>query len=106
MADGNVRVPTLRVRATPPKGNLRPDGTLKGQGFLGSLKRPDGGISTELSISVGVEGKEILIPSLVPTLTKGEINYLLGGGEMTEAIRNKAVEHAMQRKKKGLSPFK
>lgn len=50
----------------------------KGLGYFGKLKRPDGNVSTELSIGVNIDGKEIEIPSLVPTLTQEEIDYLLG----------------------------
>jgi len=89
------------------KSNLgrRIDGSLKGPGFLGVLTRPDGGISTELSIGVGIGGKETLIPSLVPTLTQSEINLLLKGNKPTKQIINKATEHAMTRIKQGLNPF-
>ena len=87
-------------------GNLREDGTKKGGGFLGTLKRPDGNISTELSIGVNVDGEEILIPSLVPTLSPGEIDFLLEGNKPTNEIIDKAVNHAMDRKKKGLGYFK
>lgn len=83
----------------------RLDRTKKGPGFLGTLKRPDGKVSTELSIGVNVDGKEIQIPSLVPTLTKEEINSLLANGPMTDAIVKKAVEHAKQRMASGKSPF-
>ena len=85
--------------------NLRPDGTRKGMGFLGPLQRPDGKISTELSIGVNFDGKETLIPTLVPTLTKDEINDLLTDGPITDSIRNKAIEHARQRMALGKNPF-
>jgi len=86
-------------------GLLRLDGTKKGPGFLGRLDRPDGGYSTELSIGVEFDGKEVQIPSLVPTLTPGEIELLLSGGEITPEIINKAIQHARDRMSKGLSPF-
>lgn len=70
------------------------------------LKRPDGKVSTEISIGVEMDGKETEIPTLVPTLTKSEVEYLLRGGEPTEAIVNKAVAHAKKRRAMGLSPFK
>lgn len=84
---------------------LRPDGAKKGRGFLGELKRPDGGISTEISIGVDFGKGETQIPTLVPTLTKGEIDHLLKGGEPTKDIVKKAVEHARKRQAQGLSPF-
>ena len=87
-----------------PFGN-RVDGTPKGMGFFGALKRPDGDISTELSIGVDLGKGEMEIPLLVPGLTKKEINHLLEGGEPTDAIVGKAVIHARQRLANGLSPF-
>ena len=83
----------------------RPDGTTKGKGFLGELKRPDGGISTEISVGVEIDGKEVEIPTLVPTLSKEEIDYLLEDGKPTKEIVDKAVAHAKSRMQKGQSPF-
>ena len=83
----------------------RQDGMPKGQGFLGELQRPDGGVSTELTIGVNLDGKDIDIPSLVPTLTEQEKNHLLGGGRPTREIVNKAVDHAIERKKAGEGVF-
>ena len=60
-----------------PKKELRADGTPKGEGYFGKLKRPDGDVSTELSIGVNLGGKETEIPTLVPTLSEEEKNYLL-----------------------------
>ena len=84
---------------------LRSDGTPKGSGFLGELKRPDGKVSTELSIGVNIDGKETEIPSLVPTLTKQEINYLLEGNKPTSLIVQKAINHAKSRIAEGKSVF-
>ena len=86
----------------------RPDGTPKGAGFLGVLKRPDGGISTELSIGVPIDGKETEIPTLVPTLDAKEKEWLLTHEPTTkipESILKKAVAHAEGRIKSGKSPF-
>ncbi len=89
---------------------LRPDGTKKGKGFLGLLKRPDGGVSSEISIGIELDGKEVLMPTLVPTLTKKEIKTLLNlpeGGvkDIPEEIIEKAVQHAGDRMRAGKSPF-
>lgn len=83
----------------------RLDGTPKGNGYFGILKRPDGKVSTELSIGVSFDGKERLIPSLVPTLSEDEKTHLLSGGEITRAIKDKAVQHARERMSAGKSPF-
>lgn len=84
---------------------LRRDGTKKGAGFLGELKRPDGGVSTELSVGVDFGEGETEIPLLVPTLSKQEINYLLKGGAPTKSIVDKAAQHAISRQKTGRSAF-
>lgn len=99
-------------QSTPPQPvqrgwEFRTDGTPKGPGFLGSLPRPDGSISTEISIGVNLDGKETLIPSLVPTLTPEEISYLQNGGDprSDRQIVDKAVTFAKQRIANGRSPF-
>ncbi len=83
----------------------RQDGTSKGRGFLGELKRPDGGVSTEITVGVNIDGKETEIPTLVPTLTTPEINSLLRGNRPSDAIVQKAVEHAKLRMSQGKSVF-
>ena len=83
----------------------RDDGSEKGRGFFGELKRPDGKVSTEISIGVNIGGKEMEIPALVPTLTQDEINTLLAGESPSQAIMDKAVSHAKERIAAGLSPF-
>lgn len=83
----------------------RPDGSNKGPGFMGELPNKMGGISTELSIGVEFDGQETEIPTLVPTLSKEEVDYMLAGFEPTEEIIDKAVEHARQRIDAGKSPF-
>jgi hypothetical protein len=87
-------------------GERRVGGTKKGPGFLGTLQRPDGKVSTELSIGINIDNQEMEIPLLVPTLNKDEIDYLLQGGEPTSKITEKAVTHARKRITAGKSPFK
>lgn len=89
-----------------PRWGYRTDGTEKGEGFFGMLpskdkKYPAGTVSSELSVTI--DGK--LMPLLVPTLTRKEIDSLLEGGPVTDAIRDKAYAHGMDRIAKGLSPF-
>lgn len=83
----------------------RSDGTPKGKGYFGELKRPDGDFSTEISIGVDYGNGEKEIPSLVPGLSEEEKTYLLSGGKPTKSIINKAIDHAKMREAKGLSPF-
>lgn len=88
----------------PDYGN-RADGTEKGLGFFGELKRPDGQVSTELSVGVNLGGREMEIPLLVPTLSREEITGLLDGGKPSEDIVKKAVDFAVSRMRAGKSVF-
>lgn len=86
----------------------RPDGTFKGPGFLGPLKRPDGGVMTEYSVGVEIDGKQMDIPTLVPSLTKKELDLLLrikDGERIPDSIIDKAVKHAEERLKQGKGAF-
>jgi len=102
----------LRNQKKHPFG-FRVDGTPKGKGFLGVLPRLDGGFSTEISIGVNFDGKETLIPLIVPTLDADELNILLSTPlddpdffrKIPEKIIDKAVEHAKGRMLENLSPF-
>jgi hypothetical protein len=89
----------------PADYGVRSDGSKKGPGFLGPRRAKDGSIMTEFSVGVEFDGKKAEIPTLVPTLTPLEIQHLLDGNGPTDAIVDKAVRHARERMKKGLSPF-
>lgn len=120
MANGNLNQmianslfrinPTLRDSGLNQAiaGNLRPDNTLKGTGYFGVLPRPGGGVSTELSTGVDFGQGETLIPLLVPTLNKTEVDHLLSTSPqdpIPRPILDKAVSFAKQRLSSGLSPF-
>lgn len=86
----------------------RADGSEKGDGFFGTLARPDGNFSSELSIGVEIDGKETEIPALVPTLTDKEVNTLLSqspSAKIPAAIVQKASDYAKARIAAGKSPF-
>ena len=91
--------------------SYRSDGTKKSQkGFLGPLiNLPSGKVMTELSIGVEFGGQEVEIPSMVPTLDKDErlalMNLRIGIDKVPESIVRKAADHAIERMKRGLSPF-
>jgi hypothetical protein len=87
---------------------LRSDGSLKGSGYLGPIKNPAGQSMTEYSIGVEFDGKQTEIPTMVPTLTPEEIQYILNmqdGMRIPPSIEQKAVDHAKMRMRQGLSPF-
>jgi hypothetical protein len=91
-------------------------GSKKYTGWKGELKRLDdpNQVSTEISTSVGLDGKEVEIPLIVPTLNKRELNFLLSvdpqskefGAKLPPSIMKKAIDHAVTRMKSGKSPFK
>ena len=91
----------------------RVDGTKKSsQGWLGPIKNNvTGQIMTEVSMGIGPEDKQKLIPLLVPTLNKKEIEILqnmkIEGNikNIPQSIKDKAVQHAKQREVEGLNVF-
>lgn len=110
-AEAPIAAPT--PTAKPNTSNMRPDGTAKGNGYLGVLKASDGSDVTEYSMSTGdvkLKGKEIDFPTIVPTLTKEEVNLMLtdiipNNKRIPDAIANKAIDHAKKRIKEGKSVF-
>lgn len=95
---------TLAQLADPARWGNREDGTPKGAGFLGPLVRPDGGVSTELSMgTTDVNGQEAQIPLLVPTLSPEEVRYLLKtqtpdwDAPIMGSIASKAIDFAKGR---------
>jgi len=91
----------------------RVDGSDKGNGWLGVLRRPDGGVSSEISVGVNIGGKETEIPLMVPSLTKSEVTTLLSSdpkdpnffSKLPPSIKQKAVSFARDRIAQGQSPF-
>ena len=79
---------------------------VKGKGYFGSLPTKSGRTATEYSI----EDESGEYPSLVPTLTKKQLDYVLKTGlprdtEETKEIEGKARAHADKRRNEGKSPF-
>lgn len=87
----------------------RPDGTKKGMGFLGLLKTPDGKVASEYSVGVNINGKNIDVPSLVPTLTRAEVEQTLKatseGKFPPDSVIQKATAFAKQRLAAGKPVF-
>lgn len=86
------------------------EGRIKGTGFFGELELSGGDITTEFSIGVEIDDKEIEIPTLVPTLTKAERDLMINDiipnrKKVPDAIVKKATVHAKKRIKEGKSPF-
>lgn len=95
------------------KWDKRADGSNKGNGFLGLLKRPDGSVSSEISVGVNLNGKETDVPLLVPTLSKDEVNSILALDpegpdffqKLPPGVLDKAASFAQERVNAGKSPF-
>jgi len=92
---------------------LRPDGTQKEMGFFGEIvcKEDPETVFTEISVGVNINGTEMDVPTLVPTLTDAELLYMITEGykvspsEWPSTIIEKASLHAQQRIDAGKSPF-
>lgn len=96
----------FRSRLDPSMFRL--DGSQKGRGYLGPVQNPYGQTMTEYTIGVNMDGKEVEIPTFVPTLTPQELEYLTrieDGQPIPESIVQKAVDHARMRMQQDLSPF-
>ena len=92
----------------PAPEDKRPDGSQKGRGFFGPLRRPDGGAMTEYSIGVQIDGREVDVPSLVPTLNAREVRAILSakeGEQLPGSVYAKAAAFARDRLAQGLPPF-
>lgn len=108
--------------AAPPSTSVdrsqwdrRPDGSAKGDGFLGVLQIPGtDGVATEYSIADSeklkdAKGNYIDYPSLVPTLTAAEVREVLKAagthGPLSDTIKQKAEAFALQRRAAGKPLF-
>jgi len=108
-ASDGVKVPPPRFdRNDASTWGTRDDGSQKGAGYFGLLNRPDGDVSTELSVGIEMDGRETQIPLLVPTLTSDELTFVLNNNDIRkipESIFRKAKAHAVQRMNAGLPVF-
>ena len=92
---------------------FRSDGSQKSAvGYLGAIEnKVEGGTMTEVSVGLKINGQELIVPTMVPTLTTEEINILsnmkLEGNakNIPLSIINKAKEHALKRIEEGKSVF-
>jgi len=102
----NIDLSFDSVFGNAPYG-YRVDGTPKGEGWLGLIPMNDGRQMSELSVGVEFDGKETLIPAIVPGLSDEQIDYLKAGGDPREnrEIMQMAQDHAMQRMRAGKGPF-
>lgn len=79
---------------------VRHNGSQKGNGYLGRLRVGDGVVATEISTKATIDGKTMDIPTLVPTLTRSEVEQMLAlkkGDAIPAPIRQKAEAFAIDR---------
>jgi len=100
-----------------PQDMYRADGSIKSaNGFLGPIEDNFGRTMTEFSIGIPVKQPdgsvvEMEVPSLVPGLTKAEIEYLKTDpdpserNKLNDSIAKKAAKHAVKRLKDGKSVY-
>lgn len=96
----------------PHNYGFRQDGAYKGRGFLGEQITDRGTPATEYTIGVKIDGKEMDIPTMIPTLSEDELKYVLSEGDLTNKdipiatrIIEKAVNFAKDRLANGLGVF-
>lgn len=93
-----IAVPQTRIHG------YRENGSPKGTGYFGPLALVDEEeiYTAELPSKIGTG---VLIPLVVPTLTRAELTHLVAGGRSTPTIKDKAWAHAQHRLAQGLDPF-
>jgi hypothetical protein len=102
-----------RYPAEEDPSMYRADGSVKSaHGFLGPVEnKVSGGTMTEVSVGMEIDGEEVEVPVMVPTLTQEEIDFLANNEiegnakNFPESILVKAREHAVQRMAEGKSVF-
>lgn len=98
------------IPGPPPKADYgnRPDGSKKGEGWLGPIPMQDGsgGVMTEQTAEMDVNGKRVMFPLIHPGSTKEELNIMATGGKLPRESVIRALDHALERQKQGKSPYK
>lgn len=91
----------LKDKPAAPAPAREPDDARRGE--LGVLKRPDGGVSTELSVTITDDRLNAGKATNVPLLVKGQkgVEDLLAGKEPTDAQVQFAIKRAQERVKAG-----
>ena len=95
-------------RYNPATGKM--DGDQKQAGWRGILSDGKGGVMTEVSAGVTIDGKEVEIPLIIPESTQEDLKRIaqVANGELTDIpvdLMDKAMEFAKKRLAEGKSPF-
>lgn len=104
---GWARALSAEERKALPAFGERHGGGAKGMGFFGPLDLGSGNVATELTVQMQHEGKSIEIPTLVPVLSRRELETLLDDFDRgyTTNVERKVKAFARARLAKGKSPF-
>lgn len=113
MCTDNQTAMTQQPLKSMPDYGTRPNGTKKGKGFMGEIKRPDGSIMTEVTTGYEIDGKEVDLPLITKYSTKEDIEFLKRANlkdknflnNAPAGLEDRAIRHAMDRKKAGLPVY-
>lgn len=97
---GTEEEPDVEGWGTLPPG----DSSKKGRGYYGLMRNTKGQDVSEFSIGVTIKGNNYHVPSLVPGLTRREIDEVLSG-EVSESVERKATAWALKRINEGRPVF-
>jgi len=90
-------------------GNRYGTNTPKSSGYFGEIPLQNGSVATEYSVGQDIDGKNVEMPSIVPTLTKEELGHVMRSAEtgspLPNSVYEKSLAHAKDRISKGQSPF-
>lgn len=109
MAVGLDSLRLLHEEGAPDKSawDLRPDGTVKGTGWLGVIPGPKGSEMSEFSVSTDFNGGRDF-PLIIPTTTPAELDIIRNlkeGEQPPKEMILKAEAFARKRVSEGKSPF-
>lgn len=98
------------IAGHPDWGTRFGSGEPKSTGWLGTFRTPDGGVTSEYSTGVEIDGKETEIPTLVPGLSQQQIDRMVNDiipnqKKVPEDILRIAEAHAREQIAAGKSPF-
>ena len=85
---------------------VRPDGSEKGQGWLGPLQMSDGQVMTEQTAESDFNGRRYMYPLITPNQGFRNLSELSQGIPPSNDTHNKAWEHALNMMRSGRSPYK
>jgi hypothetical protein len=111
MSDFNAIMAALAKSSKSPYqyGNRYGTNDPKANGFFGELPLPSGNVATEYSVGQTMNGNNVEMPSIVPTLNASELQSALiaanSGTQLSDAVYDKSLKYAQQRASQGQSPF-